>query len=83
MQSRGSSLASVSAMQPPKKRKKKDDDDSLLIQHLGKLTNSLEEQDGHHHFALSLVRPTREVNEKHHLDMRMKIMEVIEQFKSS
>ncbi|XP_077561444.1 uncharacterized protein LOC144177737 [Haemaphysalis longicornis] len=80
LESQGSSLAS---MQPPKKRKKKDDDDSLLIEHLGKLTNSLEEQDDHHHFALSLVRSMREVKEEHHLDMRMKIMEVIKQFKSS
>lgn len=80
LESQGSSIAS---MQPPKKRKKKDDDDSLLIEHLGKLTNSLEEQDDHHHFALSLVRSMRELEEEHHLDMRMKIIEVIKQFKSS
>ncbi|XP_077553890.1 uncharacterized protein LOC144168797 [Haemaphysalis longicornis] len=83
LQSQGSSLASMSAMQPPKKRKRKDDNDSLLIEHLGKLTNSVEEQDDHHHFALSLVRAMREVKEEHHLDMRIKIMEVIKQFKSS
>ncbi|XP_077537546.1 uncharacterized protein LOC144149775 [Haemaphysalis longicornis] len=79
LQSLEPSLASMSAMQPPKKMK--DDDDSLLIEHLRKLTNSLDEQDGHHHFALSLVRSMREVKKEHHLDMRMKIMEVIKQFK--
>ncbi|XP_077552368.1 uncharacterized protein LOC144166749 [Haemaphysalis longicornis] len=63
LQSQGSSLASMSAMQTPKKKKKKDDDDSLLIEHLGKLTKSLEEQDDHYHLALSLVRPMREAKD--------------------
>ncbi|XP_037275814.2 uncharacterized protein LOC119168516 [Rhipicephalus microplus] len=83
LESQGSSLASMSVMQPPKKRRKKDDNDSLLVEHLGKLTNSLEDQDDHHYFALSLVKSMRKVKEEDHLRMRMKILEVIQQFNSS
>lgn len=83
LESQGSSLASMSVMQPPKKRQKKDDNDSLLVEHLGKLTNSLEDQDDHHYFALSLVKSMRKVKEEDHLRMRMKILEVIQQFNSS
>ncbi|KAL3194425.1 hypothetical protein MRX96_016217 [Rhipicephalus microplus] len=73
----------MSVMQPPKKRQKKDDNDSLLVEHLGKLTNSLEDQDDHHYFALSLVKSMRKVKEEDYLRMRMKILEVIQQFNSS
>ncbi|XP_075742925.1 uncharacterized protein LOC142796365 [Rhipicephalus microplus] len=83
LESQGSSLASMSVMQPPKKRQKKDDNDSLLVEHLGKLTNSLEDQDDHHYFALSLVKSMRKVKKEDHLRMRMKILEVIQQFNSS
>ncbi|KAL3182585.1 hypothetical protein MRX96_034510 [Rhipicephalus microplus] len=60
LESQGSSLASMSVMQPPKKRQKKDDNDSLLVEHLGKLTNSLEDQDDQSLFCIV----AREINEK-------------------